>query len=90
MKKLYWLENHYEQDPTNQKVAYKYFRELNRHGKHQTVVRLFNRYFDDYDRRIKGSGNLREKIKDQFQYAEDTIYSVKRAVEENDEEVILQ
>ena len=31
----------------------------------------------------------RDKIKSQFEYAEDTIYAVKRAVEENEEEVIL-
>lgn len=89
MKKLYWLENQYEQDPINQKTAYRYFRELNRHGKHHTVVRLYNKYFDEYDRDIKGSSVLREKIRDQFEYAEDTIYAVKRAVEENEEEVIL-
>jgi hypothetical protein len=89
MKKLYWLENHYEQDPRNQKTAYKYFRELNRHGKHHTVVRLYNKYYDDYDANIKGSSIMRDKLRNQFEYAEDTIYSVKRAVEENDEEVIL-
>ena len=88
MKKLYWYESHYEQDPTNQKVAYKYFRELNRYGKHQTVIRLYNRYYDEYDKRISGSTNLRDKIKEQFEYAEDTLYSVKRAVEENDEEIM--
>lgn len=89
MKKLYYLENYYEQDPTNQKAAYRYFRELNRHGKHHTVVRLYNRYFDDYDKRIKGGAVFREKLREQFEYAEDTIYSVKRAIEENEEEVIL-
>lgn len=89
MKKLYWLENAYEKDPTNQKTTYKYFRELNRHGKHQTVVRLYNKYFDNYDTPIKGIAMFRDKIREQFEYAEDTIYTVKRAVEENEEEVIL-
>lgn len=88
-KKLYYLENHYEQDPRNQMVAYRYFRELNRHGKHHTVVRLYNKFYDDYDIRIKGSTVFRDKLREQFEYAEDTIYSVKRAVEENEEEVIL-
>jgi len=89
MKKLYWLENHYDQDPRNQKTAYKYFKELNRQGKHNTVVRLYNKYYDDYDINVKGSSILRDKLRDQFEYAEDTIFSVKRAIEENEEEVIL-
>jgi ATP-dependent metalloprotease len=89
MKVLYWLENQYEEDPRNQKAACKYFRELNRHGKHHTVVRLYNKYYDDYETSITGGSVIRDKIREQFVYAEDTIFSVKRAVEENEEEVIL-
>ena len=57
----------FDSDPTNPTTAYKYFRELNRHQKFQTVIRLYERYETDY--RTIRDFELQDKVRDQYSYA---------------------
>ena len=59
----------FDADQTNHVAAYKYFRELNRHHKFQTVTRLYEKYENDY-RFSNGRGHAPEKIKEQYAYAQ--------------------
>jgi len=38
----------FDSAPSNMEVAAKYFRELNRHQKFQTVIRLYEKYETEY------------------------------------------
>lgn len=44
VKKLHRLQSDFEKDPSNMQVAYEFFSELNRHGKYNTVIRLYDKY----------------------------------------------
>ena len=48
--------------------ASKYFRELNRNQKFQTVVRLYEKYETDY--RTNKDYRLQDKVRDQYAYAQ--------------------
>lgn len=63
VERLRVLQSNYEKDPRNIKAAYQYFRELNRVGMYQTVVRLYHKY--DYDES--------EKVRMQYDYAVDHL-----------------
>lgn len=53
VEKLRIFQLNYEKDPTNPKSAWRYFKELNRVGMHQTVVRLYNNYdYEETDRKL--------------------------------------
>lgn len=62
--------NH-EKDPSNFRTAYKYFKELNRVGMHQSVIRLYHKY--DYEEKDK-------KILLEYEYAVDHIDHIKGMV----------
>lgn len=57
------LQNNHEADPKNVNSAHLYFRELNRVGMYQTVVRLYQKH--DYDDS--------EKLRMQYDYAVDHL-----------------
>jgi hypothetical protein len=63
IERLRILQLNHEKDSKNVKAAYHYFRELNRIGMHQTVVRLYHKY--DYDDS--------EKLRMQYDYAVDHL-----------------
>jgi len=66
-ERLRGLQKNYEKDPRNTTTAYLYFRELNRVGMHQTVVRLYlNNEYDDS-----------EKLRMQYDYAVDHLDQVR-------------
>lgn len=62
-EKLRLLQINHEKDPKNISTAYKYFKELNRVGMYQTVVRLYHKHdYDDSD-----------KLRMQYDYAVDHL-----------------
>lgn len=62
-EKLRILQTNHEKDPKNTQAAYKYFKELNRVGMYQTVVRLYHKHeYDDSD-----------KLRMQYDYAIDHL-----------------
>jgi hypothetical protein len=62
-EKLRILQLNHEKEPKNVQTAYKYFKELNRVGMYQTVVRLYHKYdYDDSD-----------KLRMQYDYAVDHL-----------------
>ena len=67
VERLRVLQSNYEKEPRNVKAAYQYFRELNRVGMYQTVVRLYHKY--DYDDS--------EKLRMQYDYAVDHLYQMR-------------
>jgi hypothetical protein len=42
--RLHELQTQFESEPTNTRHAYYYFSELNKHGKYNTVVRLYDKH----------------------------------------------
>jgi hypothetical protein len=44
VKKLHRLKEQFEKDPSNTQNAYELFAELNRHGKYNTVIRLYDKH----------------------------------------------
>lgn len=63
IERLRILQLNHEKDPKNIKAAYHYFRELNRVGMYQTVVRLYHK--NEYDDS--------EKLRMQYDYAVDHL-----------------
>jgi len=62
------LQLNHEKDPKNINAAYRYLKELNRVGMHQTVIRLYHKYdYEDSDRRIQL----------EYEYAVDHIDQIK-------------
>lgn len=60
VQKVHRLQNDFEKEPHNSQVAYELFTELNKHGKYNTVVRLYDKYeleyglsLDPYKERMK-------------------------------------
>ena len=72
-EKLRILQAHYEKDPKNASAVYQYFRELNRIGMYQTVVRLYHK--NDYDDS--------EKIRMQYDYAVDHLEQMRGVLNSN-------
>ena len=48
LKAIEQRQRDFDSNPRNLKFAYKYFRELNRNQKYQTVVRLYGNYEAEY------------------------------------------
>jgi len=57
-------QRQFEESPTDLSKAYRYFRELNRHQKFQTVIRLYEKYETDY--RTTQEYHLQDKVRDQY------------------------
>ena len=70
MERLRILQLNHEKDPKNIKAAYLYFRELNRVGMYQTVVRLYHKH--DYDDS--------EKLRMQYDYAVDHLDQMRNLI----------
>lgn len=70
MERLRILQLNHEKDPKNIKATYLYFRELNRVGMYQTVVRLYHKY--DYDDS--------EKLRMQYDYAVDHLDQMRNLI----------
>jgi hypothetical protein len=67
-------QRQFDRSPSDVQAAYKYFRELNRNQKYQTVLRLYNKYETDY-RSSKDARTL-EKLESQRAYAQKYIESI--------------
>ena len=59
----------FDGNPVNAKFAYKYFRELNRHQKFETVKRLYEKHETDYRITKGGDFALQDKVIEQYMYA---------------------
>ena len=70
VEKLRNLQRTHESDPKNINAAYQYFKELNRVGMYQTVVRLYHKY--DYDDS--------EKLRMQYDYAVDHLDQMRNLI----------
>ena len=57
----------FDSAPTNMRYATIYFRELNRHQKFSTVVRLYEKYETEY--RANKDFKMQDKVRDQYSYA---------------------
>ena len=64
----------FDRTPTDITAAYKYFRELNRQQKYQTVLRLYNKYEADY--RSSMDARSLEKLEAQRAYAQRYVESM--------------
>ena len=64
----------FDRTPTDTTAAYKYFRELNRQQKYQTVLRLYNKYEADY--RSSMDARALEKLDAQRVYAQRYVESI--------------
>jgi len=67
-------QRHFDRSPTDVHAAYKYFRELNRNQKYQTVLRLYNKYETDY--RSSMDARTLEKLENQRSYAQKYMESI--------------
>ena len=72
------LQKNFERDPQNSIAAWEYFRELNRQGKFLTVIRLYKT--DELQLLDKRNGEYREKIREQYFYAADTMKYLDKAM----------
>jgi hypothetical protein len=55
-------QRQFDSNHLNPKYAYKYLRELNRHQKYQTVIRLYEKYETDY--RTHQDHAMQDKVRD--------------------------
>lgn len=76
--KLLLLQKNFEKDSKNAVAAWEYFRELNRQGKFLTVIRLYKT--DELQLLDKRNGDYREKIREQYFYAADTLKYLDKAL----------
>ena len=72
-EKLRILQANFEKDPKNVTAVYQYFRELNRIGMYQTVVRLYH----------KSEYGDSEKIRMQYDYAVDHLEQMRGILNSN-------
>mmetsp|Transcript_45927 Transcript_45927/g.33675 ORF Transcript_45927/g.33675 Transcript_45927/m.33675 type:complete len:140 (-) Transcript_45927:1297-1716(-) len=72
-------EKKFINEPSEVEHAFNYFRELNRHGKYHTVLRLFNKH--EMVLSYKRQSPFYEKIMEQVDYARENIESLKKAVD---------
>lgn len=77
MEALLDYQKKFEADPNNVDNAFYYFRELNRNGKFQTVVRLYAKYELPYA--YNSNHRFYEKVKQQYTYAQENLESIRRA-----------
>ena len=61
----------YEKNPHDYQNAVNFFRELNKHEMHQTVLRLY--FKDDLANVFKANDKNYQAVKEQFDYAKDHI-----------------
>jgi ATP-dependent Zn protease len=69
MHSLMERQRKFDSNPVNSRFAYKYFRELNRHQKFETVRRLYEKHETDYRIDAHADFDLQDKVTAQYNYA---------------------
>ena len=64
-------QRRFDAAPTNMEAAAKYFRELNRNQKFQTVIRLYEKYEEIY--RTNQDYKMQDKVREQYAYAQTNL-----------------
>ena len=84
-ERLRTFQARFDQDPTNFQICHSYFRELNRNGLYQNVIRLYQKNQDYYQSIDK---ELSTKLRHQYEYAIDHLdqYSFIQQTLENNEQ----
>ncbi len=73
VQRLYRLQSDFERNPQNMQTAYDLFTELNRLGKFNTVMRLYDKYELAF---ISHKEPYAERMQAQYEYARDNIGSL--------------
>ena len=73
VNKLHRLQSDFEKDPMNMQTAYELFSQLNRHGKYNTVIRLYDKYELAYSSMKEA---YTERMQSQYEFARDNIGSL--------------
>lgn len=70
VQRLHRLQNDFEKDPLNVQAAYELFTELNKHGKYNTVIRLFDKYELAFS---STKDPYTDRMRSQYEFARDNI-----------------
>ena len=72
-QKLHKLQSQFERDPLNVQAAYDLFSELNRHGRYNTVIRLYDKHELAY---ASAKDPYADRMRSQYEFARDNIGSL--------------
>ena len=72
-KRLHRLQTEFEKDPQNVQNAYELFAELNRHGKYNTVIRLYDKHELAFS---STKDTYTDRMQSQYDFARDNLGSL--------------
>lgn len=71
VKRLHRLQTDFEKDPSHSQHAYDLFTELNRHGKYNTVIRLYDKHELAFS---STKDPYTDRMQAQYEFAKDNLH----------------
>lgn len=87
VQRLYRLQGDFEKEPHNMQAAYELFTELNKLGKYNTVMRLYDKYELVF---VSQKDHFAERMQSQYELAKDNIASLGINLNEDSTRVTAQ